>query len=521
MEFAFFGASTSVGALFIFLEEEGYFVLKKHHIILLCSLGVLLIAIIVRLCISFSSKPTTSTVEPTCTENGYTVYTYKDRTEIKDIVPALGHKFDEWNIVSEPMETVPGTRNHTCTVCGTNEEERYYSERSTARLLLYGSLDGIGKKSQVDLSAILEYDDLSFSGIAKLKHQGHSSLEFDKKNFTIKFYDEQDEKVYFEFSDWNSETKYVLKANYTDTSRSRNLISADIWSQIVSTRDTLHPRLEETSNLGAVDGFPIEVYHNDTFIGIYNLTLHKDDGLFGMKENSKDGIIISNGNLTASTLFKECVDWEGDEEWEIEYSGLEDSTWIKTKTNEFISFVINSSDEEFKNNLKNYADVDSLIDYLIAIYALGLNEHYYHDVLFATYDNGPFIASLFDMESAFGLSEEEKSFASASLGLPTVNGAEYSSGTDSLLWNRLISLFSEEITKRYMVLRDSVLSIENVNAIIVARCASIPESLNSADLLLYPDQPLKDTDHKEQMQSYFSERISLLDNIFGYKGELK
>ena len=495
--------------------------LKKHHIVLIGSIGILLIAIIIRLCISLSSKPTTTTIDPTCTKNGYTIYIYKDRTEIKDIVPASGHKFNEWNIISTPTETVPGTKNHTCKVCGENEEVKYYSERGIARLMLYGSLDGIGKKSQVELSSILEYDDLSFKGIAKLKHQGHSSLELDKKNFTIKFYDEQDEKVYFEFSDWNSETKYVLKANYNDTSRSRNLISADIWSQIVSSREMVHHRLEATSNYGAVDGFPIEVYHNDTFIGIYNLTLHKDDGLFGMKGNSKDGIIISNGNLTASTLFRECVDWEGDEEWEIEYSGTEDNSWLKEKMNEFIGFVINSSDEEFKNGLKNYADVDSLIDYLIAIYALGLNEHYYHDVLFVTYDNGPFIASLFDMESAFGLLESEQSFASADLGLPTLNGSKYLSGTDSLLWDRLISVFSDEIIIRYAVLRDSVLSQENVNAIISARCDSIPESLNSADLLLYPDQPFGDTNHKEQMQSYFSERISLLDNIFGYKGELQ
>ena len=53
----------------------------------------------------------------------------------------------------------------------------------------------------------------------------------------------------------------------------------------------------------------------------------------------------------------------------------------------------------YSTGLKDYADVDSLIDYLIATYALGLNEHYYHDVLFATYDDGPFIASLFDMGS--------------------------------------------------------------------------------------------------------------------------
>ena len=121
------------------------------------------------------------------------------------------------------------------------------------------------------------------------------------------------------------------------------------------------------------------------------------------------------------------------------------------------------------------------------------------------------------MESAFGLLESENSFASASIGLPTLNGSKYFSGTDSLLWDRLISVFSNEIINRYASLRNSVLSRENINGIISSRCNSIPESQNKADMLLYPDQPFKDINHKEQMQSYFSERISLLDNIFNYK----
>ena len=38
---------------------------------------------------------------------------------------------------------------------------------------------------------------------------------------------------------------------------------------------------------------------------------------------------------------------------------------IKTRWNQCISFVMNSTDEEFKANLNNYFYVDSLIDYLL------------------------------------------------------------------------------------------------------------------------------------------------------------
>lgn len=457
-------------------------------------------------------------VKPTCTESGYSVYRKNGKTKIVDIVPAKGHTFGEWAVLTEANGTVKGTRTRRCKVCDYEEKENFFNKSILPQIMFTGNISGIGKKDLVVVEAIYKDDNTEFSGYATLKHQGHDSLRYDKKNFTVKFFEDEEctKKTYFQFFNWNEETKYILKANFIDVSRSRNLICADIWSQMVAEREGVHSRLLNTSNHGAVDGFPVEVYLNDEFMGTYNLTLHKDGSLFAMEEGKKDGIVIANKGNSKESLFKQTVNWDATQEWEVEFCGTENEEWIKNKTNTFIEFVMNSTNEEFKNNLAKYVDVNSLIDYIIAIYTLGLNSNYSKDLIFITYDDGPFIASLFDMENAFGMKTDGTGFESVSYGLPIKKNGNWSSGTDSLLWDKMLRNYYSEIQARYKELRKDILREENIFKISEEKISSIPESVNKVDFELYNNQPLQDISHLEQIKNYVSERIKKLDDIFKY-----
>lgn len=459
--------------------------------------------------------------EPTCTENGYSVYKKKGKTQIKDIVKAKGHQFGEWEILTEPNGVEKGARTHRCTVCEYEETENFFNQSVLPQIMFTGDISRIGKKDLVVVEAVYRDEEIKFEGYATLKHQGHDSLRYDKKNFTVKFFKDEDctNKKEFQFLDWNEENKFILKANYIDVSRSRNIICAEVWSQMVSTRKDAHSRLKDTSNNGAVDGFPVEVYLNDEFIGIYNLTLHKDDSLFAMNEGKKDGIVIINEGNSQEGLFRQTVKWDETQDWEVEFCGTENDEWIKSKTNAFIEFVISSTDEEFKNDLSKYADVNSLIDYIIAIYTLGLNSNYSKDLIFITYDDGPFIASLFDMENAFGMLADGSGFESPDYGLPIKKEGKWSSGTDSILWDKIIRNYHQEIQDKYTELRRNTLSEENILKITESKISEIPATVNQADFELYNEQPLQDISHLEQIQIYTKKRIELLDNIFQYVSE--
>ena len=497
---------------------------KKKRIVLLSSiaLGALIVGGIYFIC---RRDRNVTVVSPTCLENGYTIYEKDGKTQIKNVVPAKGHKFEDWVVLREIGEVTCGLQERTCAVCGEKEEQILYPQLDIPRLCFDGDISGIDKTQQAKVRVDFLGADVQFNGYAQLKHQGHESLKYDKKNFTVKFYEDEncDQKKQFVFNDWNPENKFILKANYIDASRSRNLICADIWSQMVSTRDGVSDRLLQTSHHGAVDGFPVAVYLNGEFLGLYNLTLHKDDGLFSMEDGQKDGIAIINKGNTPEAFFKHTIDWENADDWEIEYCGTNDEAWIKEKVNQFVAFVMDSSDEDFKTRLSDYADVNSMIDYMIAAYSLGLQANFSKDLIFFTYDDGVWNASLFDMETAFGFVEAEHAFSASNEGLPLWGDGVWYSNTESLLWDRFINVFFDQIAERYQNLRKTVLSESNITAVIRQRVGAIPQAVNLADLELYPDQPMQDISHEDQMTGYAKERLALLDDIFRCtrKGESK
>lgn len=458
-------------------------------------------------------------IPPTCTTNGYTIYEENGKMKYKDFIPATGHKFNDWFVIKDAIDISCGIKEHICSVCGMKENQRFYLDINCPIILLEGDISKISKTTEATLQTEFYYNEIKFSGYSKLKYQGHSSLKYEKKNFTIKFFEDEECKTKNKviFNDWNPEHKYILKANYVDISRSRNLICADIWSQMVSNRDNVNKRLLTTSNYGAIDGFNVAVYLNGEFIGLYTLTLHKDDDLFVMEDGKKDGLVIINKETSQEALFKKTIDWNNSSDWEVEYCGTDDDTWIKDKLNNFISFVIESSDEEFKSQINNYVDVNSLIDYMIAMYTLGLQTNYAKDFLLITYDNSKWIASLFDMENAFGIVEEKNIFSNANQFLPELVDDRWNSETGSILWDRLINIFYEEIVVRYKYLRTNVLSNENIENIVRTRIESVPLNLNKADINIYSGQPFQDVLHIEQIINYTRERLNYLDNIFNIK----
>lgn len=452
-------------------------------------------------------------IPPTCTASGYSLYTSKENgsTFIDDTVPATGHSFGQWVTETDLDSLQCLTQYRTCTVCGATEENTGYPQLEIPVLALEGSLDGIGKKDEVDMTAEYISEDTNFSCYATLKYQGHESLSYEKKNYTLKLFSDEghNQKNKLTFSHWNAEHKYILKANYIDPSMCRNLICADIWAEMAACREGLAPQLKDLSNYGAVDGFPIALYLNGEFQGLYTMNLHKDDDLFGMSDGEKQAIMIVNTVSSEEAFFRSESEFSNSSPWEVEYCGTEDAQWAKDKLNELIAFVMESDDETFRADLGRYLDVNSAIDYLISIYALGLSSHGASDLVLVTYGaDSPWIASLYDMESAFGLSADGSTALEPSAFLPS----RTDSGTGNLLWDRLLRNFFPEIQARYTQLRETLLDPDALCGRVTDYTARIPESLYQADAARYA-YPAEDTINSSQITDYISQRIPLLDGI--------
>ena len=453
--------------------------------------------------------------DPTCTESGYTMVFGDDGSvTVEEGEQPRGHDFGEWQ-----EDEAAGGRIRICRVCGLVEVEKSLIA-ALPRIDMDGSFEGMSKQDRVKLRFSFRDADRAFACIAYTTWQGHSTLTEEKKNYTVRLYtdDELTEKNRMELRPgWQNEHKYVLKANYRDISLCRNLSCAEIWSQMAESRAGIPERLARTSHYGATDGFPVRVYHDGEFMGLYTMNLHKDDDLYGMYDNAREAVVICNRAGTPAGLFREeaafsADDWE-EGDWEIEYCGTEgDTDWVKEDFNELVRFVMTADDEAFRSRLGEYLDVNSAIDYLIFIYAMGLTENADKDLTLIRYEDTPWIMTVYDMEDAFGLTKDGSEVQEANVFLPGKVGTGWTTDTGSLFWDRLMNAFSGEIIARYRVLRGNVLTEENITAEVCTVLDAVPESLTEADYALYPNRERVSGD-RGLILNYIHERLRLLDGI--------
>lgn len=295
------------------------------------------------------------------------------------------------------------------------------------------------------------------SGYAEIKAQGNSSMSYPKKNQTVKMFKDADctEKMKVDFKGWGAQNKHCYKANWIDLTHARNIVSARLWADVVKSRANYAelPELLRTSpNQGAVDGFPIKVYANGVYQGRYTLNIPKDKWMANMDDTLDTNCILCGEGYVSGCFREASVSQWTDE---IHYS-MPDT--IKNRWIEVINFVMSSTNEEFKANLGNYFDISSLIDYHIyGLVSCGLDA-YGKNQLYLTYDGQKWIASMYDMDSTWGL------YFTGSILSPDYARESYEDMKQegNLLYIRLEQLFYEELQTRWVELKKGALSIENI-----------------------------------------------------------
>lgn len=366
------------------------------------------------------------------------------------------------------------------------------------------------------------------SGYAEFKAQGNSSMSYPKKNVTVKMYADEalEEKLKVDFKGWGEQRKHVYKANWIDLSHARNVVSARLWADVVKSRAnylSLPELLRTSPNQGAVDGFPIKVYSQGIYQGRYTLNIPKDAWMANMDDSLDTHCILCSENY-ASGCFRATANINGSD-WTDEVHDAV-PTSIKTRWNEVISFVMNSTDEEFKANLGNYFFVDSLIDYLIfgmvscGLDAFGKNQLYF------TYDGIKWIASMYDMDSTWGLYWNGSKFVSASYSREEYEDfvSTQSSGEGNLLYIRLAKLFYAEIQARYAELKQGALSVPNIINHFERFTDIVPLDLVKEDYASttgsgkFTGIPSQSTNNIQQIRKFVIDRYAYCDEYFASLG---
>lgn len=370
------------------------------------------------------------------------------------------------------------------------------SSSDLPKLYFEGNLNKLKtKKEETTISVKYESDSINFDSYASIKLQGTSSIKYEKKNYTIKFYKDKnlDEKFSVDLG-WGAENKYCLKANWIDKTHARNVVTANIVSDIQNKYDLF----QDSPNYGEIDGYPVEIYLNEEFLGLYTLNIPKDKWMFNMDEDNSNHLVFSGSNWNDTTRFKK--DKGNLQDWEVEVG--EESEETLTKLNRVLDFVSNSSNEEFRNNISQYFNLDSLLNYFVMLEFAELLDNTAKNMLLVTYDGTIWYTTLYDLDTSWGTVWNGTALNDYSI--------RVTSGS-SLLWQKLEENFPNEIADRYFELRKTILTEENILNEFNSFINSIPDEVYEKEANRWHNIPGYDI---EQIKNFLNYRIPLLDELF-------
>lgn len=414
------------------------------------------------------------------------------------------------------------------------------------------NIDSMPTTKQDNKKAFLEFWDMSgnyFKKHAILNAQGNSSMGFPKKNVSVDICDDEwlgEDTPKIRIGKWVPQDSFHMKAYYTDFFRGVGAVSYKLYEQIVLTRGPLYDRpwkkaLLDMSKIGTTtkslgnpnvgnydlltdtgarcfpDGFPVAVYLNGVFYGIFSFQLkkHRDnyhldkstaedvhlDGtlnyytIFGGKDHinwgefeirNPKGLYAIGGNKYDADIKQEEIAGETEVDSWIADGSLPDGTEITSKikknlqlTAKVKKYIQNLSDavgvikaaeatynassktsedlSTFKKVYEKYFDVENMIDYIIVSDIIKNGDGFSKNWQFFCYDGIKWFVGLYDCDMTFGC---EWSYIT-----DTLTG-HLNSSVDSP-HGFIIKYYNDELEKRYKELMDcGIISSKNIYALI-------------------------------------------------------
>ena len=313
-----------------------------------------------------------------------------------------------------------------------------------------------------------------------------------------------------------------MKANWIDITHSRNVVSARLWGDVVKSRtdyDTLPELLRTSPNQGAIDGFPIKFYGNNVYWGRYTMNIPKDAWMTNMDKTNTQHLILCGENYNEA-LFRAPARWD-ETDWTDELHD-EVPADLLARFNELVSFVMNSSDDEFKAGISNYVDLRSVLDYYVFGLLICNLDGFGKNHIWLSYDGNKFIASAYDMDSTFGLYWDGSQMLSATYARSSYEDM-VSGRLGNLLYIRIVNNFTAELQATYNRLVDnngpmSYVSVLNrfEDFINIA-----PQSLVQEDYASTTGNgacvsiPSTDTNNIQQIRSWYSARLTYVKSSLG------
>ncbi len=373
--------------------------------------------------------------------------------------------------------------------------------------------------------------------VEKFKVQGASSVGHPKKNYTLNL-----DKSFEAFRGYGKNHKYVIKANYTEPSQALNVVGARLWGSIRDTHkhaDTgilntngdqlvdskgnrivaeTDPQLSIGGTYGAVDGFPIGVYINGQYWGIYTFNIPKDDWMAKMPKKSKGKYAIIDTIWTPQGAFLKETNLK-DDQMELQFCSTKDTDWARDSVNELIRAVLAHYDtvDDFNKAVSPLLDIDSAIDYYIFSVLVDNDDGIFRNYLLQTFDGKKWYFAAYDLDSIFGRTPDflEHMPAKSDTDDWRDHGVTFENVTNAnRLMYQLWKFYKDEILKRTKALVDGIMSDSAVDTAFVDFVRHIPVKVFDAELDVWPYTPNTSVDNVNRIGRWYMQRMEWLKNRY-------
>lgn len=376
-----------------------------------------------------------------------------------------------------------------------------------------------------------------FTCKAEIDYQGASSLGYAKKNLKMDLLDDMGEAVELRIGTWLPMDSFHFKANWVDSTHCRNIVAARVMEQIYLSRgerpwdayndyeDNDLLKRVETGAMGHIDGFPIEIYVNNEYIGLYTFNLNKHRSNFNMKKSNTNQIQIQ---MRAGMIWNVLpVNWKlmeirspksdsGNEEFT---EGVEPNAGeVKTAIERFATFCNGATlgtPTYTKDDFKDYLNIPFWIDFILFCDFTGNWDAYTNNTMMCTWDGLHWSPLVYDMDSVFG---------TQSGGANDAYGIMYSpyDSSQSII-TKIIEYFNDDLIKRYLELRaNGIFSVGNLNKLISDFMVNVGEAGYEREQEIWNDTPSNGGnssyvwyDGKQRILSFVKGKILHMDLKYG------
>ena len=322
-------------------------------------------------------------------------------------------------------------QNHMANITDLDAQEQYYNfnynNTTLPKMYLNGDITNMTAYQTVPMT--IEYispDEEKYgqsfnTGIQnnQVKIQGTSSLQYVRHNYTIYLKDEYGADMYYNPYGEGSVADYVfcLKADYVESSHANNTGCAKFVNDCLY--DTKTPmQLDNENCRTAINGFPIEVYINGEYLGVYNFNHDRYSYMsYGYDYKKYPNMLVyeinSNSNTSAGAFYRYGDNTESSAGvTELEYykrdfnliygnRTTDSDTYSEIKT--LVEWVSVAEQDLFRETISEHFNTEYLFRYFLMVLLIGAVDSLGKNMKIMTVDGKVWYPTFYDMDTVLGI----------------------------------------------------------------------------------------------------------------------